>query len=324
MPTQRFVLQHVTTASVLEYSKDQFVKHLERLEKVDPALFAAEFIAKGIPAIVTDAMHAWPAKDKWTPPYFRHEFGHLGAQLYDNLFGLQSIRPLGEYIDTYFDNHQDNPRGYYVRWYVKFKPLDFFWSDDVFQAIIADWSHPYFLPTTSYVVPFCKPPGTALAHKNPFPYKGIFISARGGRTRLHRDPFGTDAVLCQFYGSKRFTFYQPADDDKLRQGHSYVDPQNPDTHAFPNFIEAQPIYDDELKPGEILFIPSGWLHDVVSVSDSISITWNFAHAARRGPFIKEVCDSANNFDRDMLEFFFSAAGHKGLAPNEMARLAQSI
>ena len=300
------------------------MKRLDRLEKVNPTVFATQYIANGVPAIITDAMDAWPAKYKWTPAYFSRQFGDLTVQIYDNLFGLQQVRPLKEYIDAYFNNHQENPEGYYVRWYVKFKAVDFFWSDDVFRALAPDWSHPYFLPTSSYIVPFCRPPGTALAHQHAFPYKGIFISARGGRTRLHRDPFGTEAVLCQFYGSKHLTFYHPADGDKLRRDQKYVDPQKPDMNAFPDFLKVRPVYEDELNPGEILFIPSGWFHDVMSVSDSISVTWNFAHAVHPEAFVREVCDPANNFDRDMLDFFFSAAGHDRLPPAEMARLAQTL
>jgi hypothetical protein len=43
-----------------------------------------------------------------------------------------------------------------------------------------------------------------------FPYRGLLIAARGARTRLHRDPFCTDAVVCQFHGVKKRRFITQA------------------------------------------------------------------------------------------------------------------
>jgi Cupin-like domain len=300
------------------------MERLARIAKAEVSDFIGRYMAAALPVIVTDAMESWPAKYKWTPAYFRERFGHLNTQIYDNLFTLLDIRPLRDYIDRFFDASSGNTSGSYARWYVKFKNIDFFWSDAVFDAIAEDWGHPYFLPNTSYIMPFCKPPDIVLAHRNTFPYKGLFISSRGSRTRLHRDPFGTDAVLCQFHGSKSLTFYQPADDDKLRQGTKFVDPRKPDRTLFPNFPGAVPAYRDELVAGEVLYIPSGWFHDVDTVADSISVTWNFVHVARSEPFIQEINDSTNNFDRDMLDFFFSGLCGGRVSVAEMAHLARSV
>jgi len=300
------------------------MKRVERIAKIDTQTFIAQYISAGRPVIVTDAMDEWPAMTKWTPTYFRERFGNLNTQIYDSLFTLLDIRPLRDYIDECLGNQNQESKGAYVRWYVKFKDVDFYWSDEVFDELAKDWAHPYFLPKTSYVMPLCREPDTVLAHRSTFPYKGLFISSQGARTRLHRDPFGTDAVLCQFYGTKSVTFYQPADDDKLRRGKEFVDPRDPDPDAFPHFSSAAPIYRDDLKPGEILFTPSGWFHDVVSATDSISITWNFVHRANRSPFLREIADPSNDFDRDMLDFFFSSGLDRDVSVAEMTRLAMSI
>jgi hypothetical protein len=300
------------------------MERITRIAKVDAVAFVDRYMAGAVPVIVTDAMNGWLATDKWTPAYFRERFGHLNTQIYDNLFTLLDVQPLRDYIDQYFGSSSENTIGSYARWYVKFKEVDFFWSDAVFDAIAEDWGHPYFLPNTSYVMPFCKSPRTVLAHRDTFPYKGLFISSRGSRTRLHRDPFGTDAVLCQFYGSKRLTFYSPAEDGKVRRGTKFVDPKRPNKALFPDFSSATPVYEDELIAGEILYIPSGWFHDVETVADSISVTWNFAHGARREPFIREVNDLSNDFDRDMLQFFFSKECRGTASVAQMTQLAQSI
>jgi hypothetical protein len=300
------------------------MERIQRIRKVDPATFPAQYIAGSQPVIVTDGMEKWAAPQKWTPKYFRERFGDLYTQVYDDLFTLQGVFPLSNYIDECLDKQGRDSRGAYVRWYVKFKDVEFCWSDKVFKELAEDWSHPYFLPTSSYVMPLCRPPHTIPCHTGTYPYKGLFISAQGARTRLHRDPFGTDAVLCQFYGIKSLKFYHPADDGKLRRGKEFVDPQNPNGSVFPEFSVATPAYIDELKPGEILFTPSGWFHDVLSVTDSISVTWNFVHATNREPFLREIDDPSNDFDRDMLDFFFSRGGKRTVSVSEMRRLAMSV
>lgn len=301
------------------------MERMERIEKVEPDAFVRDYIAKSRPVIVTDSMDTWVARRKWSPSYFRERFGNLNTQIYNNLFTLRNICSLREYIDQYFGKERNDSENAYARWYVKFKDVDFYWSDAVFEALKDEWSHPYFLPTTSYVMPLCRSPDTVLSHRNTFPYKGLFISSQGSRTRLHRDPFGTDAVLCQFYGTKQLTVYHPSEDGKLRRGKDFVDPLAPDLSMFPEFSTTLAIYEDELKSGEVLFIPSGWFHDVISLTDSISITWNFVHAANRDRFLQEVADPDNDFDRDMLEFFFKRDGaSEEVSVTEITRLALSV
>ena len=163
------------------------MERLERIDKIDVSTFVARYVAANRPVIVTDAMSEWPAREKWTPSYFRERFGTLSTQIYDNLFTLLGVRPLRDYIDGYLGKQGESPDGAYVRWYVKFKHIDFCWSDGVFSELADDWSHPYFLPTSSYVMPFCRTPGGVLANRDTFPYKGLFVSSRGARTRLHRE-----------------------------------------------------------------------------------------------------------------------------------------
>lgn len=301
------------------------MKGVRRISNTNAETFVREFIAEGQPVIVTDAMERWPAMEKWTPDFFSRSFGHYSAQIYDNLFTLRSVVPLREYIEDNMGTRSKCAGELYVRWYAKFKSVEFDWSDAVFDAIATDWGSPYFLPTSGFVMPLCRPPDEVKAHLSTFPYKGLFISCRGARTRLHRDPYGTDAVLCQFYGSKKVVLYDPRDQPKVMNGTQFVDPRRPDLKRFPSWPEVTPVMEDILRPGEIMFTPSGWFHDVLSMTDSISITWNFVHAAKKELFLVELTNPANEkFDRAMLEFFFGSALQERPSTAEISRLAASV
>jgi hypothetical protein len=127
----------------------------------------------------------------------------------------------------------------------------------VFAELAGAWKTPGWLPSSGYVFPYV--PGIANVVRDPFPGKGLFVCGRGGRTRPHADPWLSDACLCQATGEKRMIMSPPGPDD-------------------------EPRFDEILRPGDAAFIPAGWRHTVVALSDSVSITWNFVHQVHRDRF----------------------------------------
>ena len=53
-----------------------------------------------------------------------------------------------------------------------------------------------------------------------------------------------------------------------------ADVREPDREKYPTFDHATP-YEVVLEPGDLLFVPAGWAHQVECVDDSISLTHNF-------------------------------------------------
>ena len=283
------------------------MKSITRVQALEPERFIADYVVKNVPVIVTDAMQSWPLH-RWSPEHLLDVFGDREVQVYDTLFSLMDTCTLRQYLEQNFNRDAGYSAKEYVRWYIKLKDVDFVWADEVFAALESEWAAPYFFPRNSFHLPPCGPEGSISPARHMFPYKGLLISGRGARTRLHKDPYGTDAILCQFYGRKDIKFYSPAEDHRLHRNGEFVDPARPDLESFPDFGDAQPVHEDVLEAGEILFIPGGWFHDVNSASDSVSITWNFVHAANTSLFEREVADTRIQHDRDVLAYFMTAAG----------------
>lgn len=61
-------------------------------------------------------------------------------------------------------------------------------------------------------------------------------------------------------------------DTRLLSNTARVDPMKPDFEAWPNFKKANGST-CVLAPGEMLFIPPGWWHHVVSLSPSFSVSF---------------------------------------------------
>lgn len=296
------------------------VTRVENLSRED---FIQEHLLANKPVIVTDAMTSWDT-EKFTPEYMKSQFGDTFVQVYDDLFNLQNVDTLSTYIDKNFNRTEEEGRALeYMRWYTKLKDVDFYWSDDVFDALKPFWSHPYFAPMDSLAIPYSMGEASKDITESRFPYKGLFISGKGSRTRLHKDPFRSNAILCQFYGEKKMYLYHPDKEKSVMNGDEFVDVMNVDHAKFPNFANIEPDYVDTLKPGEIILFPSGWFHDVTCVSDSISITWNFVHSKELPKLYNFIENNPEDSQLEILRFFLKdkVSPDAGLA--EMKRFFES-
>jgi len=255
---------------------------LERVAGITRDAFVRDYLGANRPVIVTDAMHDWKALGAWSPTALRDRFGDMEVQIYDDLFFMVSKRPLRDYLDRYIlgSTQQPRPGGRvpYVRWYSKQDAREEFpWSDDVLARLAPEWSTPYFMPTRDLVLPFAADGAEITPVHHRFPARGVFISAQGARTRLHTDPWASDAVLCQVFGDKRFLLFRPQDVPALKPEGQLIDIAfDPAADRFAQ-APVEPYADDLLAPGEMILIPANWGHAFYTTSASISITWNFVH-----------------------------------------------
>jgi hypothetical protein len=284
------------------------VKSIERVSGLDRPTFLDVYLAENRPVIIQGAMDDWAAREKWTPAFLREEFGEELVQVYDDLTSLGDIYTLGEYIEDNFGRSPSVERRGYVKAYTRFKEVDFVWADEIFLAMAKDWSAPAFFPDSGLVMPV-SPPSRALSPAHDlFPYRGLFVSARGERTRLHRDPYDTEAILCQFHGEKQLRFYEPRHQDRLFRDGRFFDPLDKQDPVFADCADIEPDYVDTLRPGEMIFIPGGWFHDVTTLTDSISVTWNFVHQARASGFWRQLEHRADAGGYEVMRFFLDRQG----------------
>ncbi len=274
---------------------------IRRVEKILKEDFIKNNIAGNHPIIITDAMNDWDLK-RFQPESLKAEFGSEFTQVYDDLFDLQNISSLESYLDANF-NKPNVECKHYVRWYTKLKEVDFLWSDHVFEKLKDAWGHPYFLPQDELLIPLTPEGNKRNVTEFGFPYKGLFISGKGSRTRLHRDPFNSNAVLCQFYGKKDMTLYAPDQAKYVMNGTEYINIINPDLEKFPDFLQAEPYAKLTLSPGEMILFPAGWFHDVTCATDSVSITWNFVHASGLEKLITFLKENPEDSQIEIARYF---------------------
>uniref|UniRef100_UPI00358F0BC7 HSPB1-associated protein 1 n=1 Tax=Myxine glutinosa TaxID=7769 RepID=UPI00358F0BC7 len=108
----------------------------------------------------------------------------------------------------------------------------------------------------------------------------LWIGSDGAGTPCHQDTYGCNLVL-QIQGRKRWTLFPPEDAQFLYPTRlpyeessvfSRVDVTQPDLAGFPCFCAAHP-HVVTLNPGEVLFVPPKWWHDVECL-DPINVSSN--------------------------------------------------
>lgn len=113
----------------------------------------------------------------------------------------------------------------------------------------------------------------------------IYVTAQGVVTRAHYDT--NAAVLIQFSGRKHLLLFSPVyfhnmypihDLDSGRDRRSLVDIRSPDLEQHPLIRDVQAM-ETTLEPGDAIFLPSNWWHEVEALSLSISTRVDVANVA---------------------------------------------
>jgi hypothetical protein len=251
------------------------------VDTLDRSKFVNDFMFPGRPVLVRNALAAWSMAPPWSLTSMTERFGHHRVPLYDTLFSLHGVSTFGRYVAGYTG---DAVTGIppYLRWFARQNTKRLPWADGAFADLEPDWTMPDWLPDSEYVFPRVR--ANVDAARDPFPAKGLFVCGRGGRTRLHVDPWASDACLCQTTGTKRFIMFEPEAGEVLRAGDAVVDLDQPDERKFSRWHEAKPAFDEVLRPGDAVFVPAGWYHTAIALADSVSITWNFVHRTHESRF----------------------------------------
>ncbi len=220
--------------------------------------FRKEYLYSRRPVVITDAIDSWPARDLWTLEYFKSRYAHTQITVFR--LGGERYQP-DDYetvkLSTFIDRLQADA----------FDTYPYYVRDDwrIFQThkeLLSDYKVPkYFFDWFVFLPEFMR-----------LTYPRIFIGPRGALTPLHLDIWGTHAWLAQLVGRKRWILFPPE-----QQGLLYdcsVQPQNPDFVRFPLFRQAKPV-ECTIGPGDLIFVPGGWAHEVVSLDATLSITHNY-------------------------------------------------
>lgn len=272
---------------------------IERRSNLSYKEFHDNYLMPGVPVILSDSLKDWPAKDTWTPEYFKEKFGDKLLPIEDDMVAMS------DFIEEVMQSSKDNPAKY-LRGLIIHKEFPEL-ASDIYPDII------YQLPDRirSSLLPF---------YSSPTP-KGIpelLITGAGGRFRLHYDKFHLLGFVTQVYGEKEFTIFPPEQGEFL---YPFPDPDREnwsqiiylddiDLDKFPLYKQATPTR-FMLHQGETLFNPQGWWHTTLSLTPSIAMVISTVNAANWSQFTEDfirIRHQGNTYKLLRNKIYYAIAG----------------
>lgn len=223
-----------------------------------------EFIERYVrgcrPVVLTGMTSDWPAMRRWSPKDLKSRFGHLDVEV-----------QVERQADPNYEENKLNHR----------KTLRL--ADFVDQVLAGGASNDYYLTANNEVLrrpefaPLLADIGSMPDYCNraELPRSSSFwFGPAGTVTPLHHDTlmlFHTQVV-----GRKRWRFISPLETPHLYNYNnvfSPIDIDRPDLVRYPNFREVK-VLEVIVEPGETVFLPLGWWHQVTALDVSLSFSFN--------------------------------------------------
>ena len=242
------------------WASDPEYRTVEKRADLSEEEFAVRYVRGCRPVVLTGHTRDWPAMRSWSPADLKQRFGHLevdiqaerdaDANYEQNKLLLTKRMNLGAFVDQVVQGGATND--YYL------------------TANNEMLRRPEFAPLLDDIgslPPLCD--RSQLKERSSF-----WFGPAGTVTPLHHDTlmlFHTQVV-----GRKRWRFVSPLEWSRiynLRNVFSEVDLERPDSARFPAFEEAT-VLEVVVEPGETMFLPLGWWHQVASLDVSLSFSYS--------------------------------------------------
>jgi hypothetical protein len=231
---------------------------IERRVGIERDDWLKNFVAVSRPLVLTGMAADWPALRRWTPQYLREQFGPVRVEVQTgrdndpdferNKLKLRCEMPMAELVDRVLEGSGNDLYLTANNQALKRPGLAPLLAD---IGSLPDWVDRAALP------------GAAL----------LWFGAAGTLTPLHHDTLML--LHTQVFGRKRWRLASPLQTPRLyntRSVFSPVDLAAPDAARFPKAAGVQ-VLDVIVEPGETLFVPLGWWHQVEALDTSLSISF---------------------------------------------------
>jgi hypothetical protein len=233
---------------------------VEKRESLSRDEFVQRFVLGCRPLVITGLARDWPALRRWSPQDLKQRFGHLEVEVQaerqaDLNYEQNKLRhrrrvQLGEFVDQVLSAGTTN--------------------DHYLTANNELLRRPEFAPLLQDIGPlpdYCD--RAQLANNSSF-----WFGPAGTVTPLHHDTlmlFHTQVI-----GRKRWRFISPLETPHLYNYYdvySPIDIDRPDLHRYPMFSQVK-VLDVVVEPGETVFLPLGWWHQVSALDLSMSFSFS--------------------------------------------------
>ncbi|MFF7636333.1 cupin-like domain-containing protein [Kitasatospora sp. NPDC008050] len=230
------------------------VRPVERAGAADVGALRRRVAARSGPLVCAGLLEAWPARAGWNPADLAERHGERRVTALMDLPATHVLFPqdqrhyerelaFGEFLDRMTATGPTAPC------YLAYQR-----ADEIFDPADCDFAS--LLPPDGH--------GTDTR---------VWIGSAGTRSMLHSDL--KDNLFCQLWGEKSVILLSWRDSRAAypfpgNLVNSRIDLAEPDLTRFPRLRKAV-LHQVRMRPGDLLYIPRGWWHDIRAHTPSVSV-----------------------------------------------------
>ncbi|CAH0557537.1 unnamed protein product [Brassicogethes aeneus] len=241
--------------------------------------FFQNFMNINKPCIIRNITDGWESSKNWVKDgkpdfeYLTNKYGDCSVTVYkcnEKYFNSQKTFPssFSDYIKYWKEfNRETQTLNYLKDWHLKLQhPEDNFYNVPVFFA--SDWLNEFLVDSQEddYRFVYMGPQNTWL---NELFSEKVKIYIHCFRTPFHSDVFSSFSWSANVCGQKRWLFFPPGEENRFRDNLNNL-PFDVGPH-----VEGSNCIEIIQNPGEAVFVPSCWYHQVYNLEDTISINHNW-------------------------------------------------
>ncbi|KAJ1528812.1 hypothetical protein ONE63_007189 [Megalurothrips usitatus] len=244
--------------------------------------FFENFLLCNRPCLIREFITCqWPCRSLWTEgskpnlSYLQEEFGdaevpvaNCNEKEYNSQKKeTQSLYKYIDYLKDYInDGHPSSTPNLYLKDWHLTRDYPNAHVYRVLKYFSCDWLNEYF---------------SSRSDLND-DYRFVYIGPKGSWTPFHADVFSSYSWSVNVIGRKRWILFPPGEQIHLKDkfGNLAYDILSDDVHdksLYPLCDKPGKFYDIIQEPGEAIFVPSGWHHQVWNLEDTISINHNWVN-----------------------------------------------
>lgn len=258
---------------------------IDWIDYINPSVTYDEFFTKYLipnkPCIFKSSItENWSCRRQWNldnAPDF---------DVLDILFGNCMV-PVADCNKKYYNSQSKNDMQMkdYLNYWIEYAKSNY--SDSMPLLYLKDWHCQKLFPNAPmYNVPqyFASDWLNEYYIANPElndDYRFVYMGPKGTWTPLHADVFGSYSWSANIVGKKRWLLFPPGQEDFLRDIHGELiydatSEELNDYAKYKAYDKRTLKYIEVIQTeGEIMFVPSGWHHQVWNIEDTISVNHNW-------------------------------------------------
>ncbi|XP_049633992.1 2-oxoglutarate and iron-dependent oxygenase JMJD4 isoform X1 [Suncus etruscus] len=257
-------------------ARPRHVDFIEEPGALSYADFVKRYLLPNVPCVFSRAFtESWGCRKRWVTPGGQPNWEHLLRNYGDVVVpvancGLREYNsnpkehmPLRDYISywrEYIEGGYSSPKGclYLKDWHLCRDTS----AEDVFTLPVyfsSDWLNEYWdtLDVDDY--------------------RFIYMGPTGSWSPFHADIFRSFSWSVNICGRKKWIFFPPGQEETLRDGRGNLPYDVTSPSLRDTCPDSSPPLEVMQEAGEMVFVPSGWHHQVHNLQDTISINHNWVN-----------------------------------------------